>query len=501
MTTTTIRREAAKLMREALEEARVEANGPSNTPWTIDILKDCLDAALAALDKAVAPEQAAPIPMLLFCPQCGHQHVDAPEPESGWTNPPHTSHLCANCKCVWRQADVPTDGVARLATYGSRDTWGVKQSPPIEQAAQEGAACEGWRCPGIGHPDVMDEDCTQGASENLNCANCGQPYSAHQPARSEASTGSEARCVVCGAETSDEAAVPCHAGCTPRTPPKDGNFDWCATCGGRGYVPGKSDGNAGHPLVSPAPPSLPEVPVALRLESPYRHDHSAVRALHTTALDLHERLRVAMEENARLRALMNRPDETAAEIDALQFKYAKAATERDELRAKLEEEKAAHIAALHVGALREWFDQWGIMWEADFRRAAEAKLAAAATQEPVAWRCRLRGVTLCVSCTDYKAGHAPECRPFYLAPIPPTAPADPARIRAEAMAECAEMTAAFTQLLDGARLIHDAGTLDTQRHGISKVCDSYPDARRALARCAAAITRAAAQPKRAGGGE
>jgi hypothetical protein len=64
-----------------------------------------------------------PIPMLLFCPSCYLQHVDAPEPGTDWTNPPHKSHLCRGCKTVWRPADVPTTGVLALATRGKADTW------------------------------------------------------------------------------------------------------------------------------------------------------------------------------------------------------------------------------------------------------------------------------------------------------------------------------------------------------------------------------------------
>lgn len=48
---------------------------------------------------------------------------DAPEPENGWTNPPHKSHLCHGCGCVWRPADVPTNGVAQAETRAERDTW------------------------------------------------------------------------------------------------------------------------------------------------------------------------------------------------------------------------------------------------------------------------------------------------------------------------------------------------------------------------------------------
>jgi hypothetical protein len=62
-----------------------------------------------------------PIPMILFCPRCGIQHFDAPEPERGWTNPPHRSHLCASCGTIWRPADVTTTGVAKIETRGSAD--------------------------------------------------------------------------------------------------------------------------------------------------------------------------------------------------------------------------------------------------------------------------------------------------------------------------------------------------------------------------------------------
>lgn len=62
-----------------------------------------------------------PIPMLLYCPRCEDQHVDAPEPDTGWTNPPHRSHKCKHCGYVWRPADVPTTGVAELRTSGAAD--------------------------------------------------------------------------------------------------------------------------------------------------------------------------------------------------------------------------------------------------------------------------------------------------------------------------------------------------------------------------------------------
>jgi hypothetical protein len=69
----------------------------------------------------------APIPMLLYCPNCGAQHIDAPQPEKGWTNPPHKSHECQHCfgpdgdGYTWRPCDRPTNGVAALTTKGAND--------------------------------------------------------------------------------------------------------------------------------------------------------------------------------------------------------------------------------------------------------------------------------------------------------------------------------------------------------------------------------------------
>lgn len=77
-----------------------------------------------------------PVDMLLFCPKCGVQHVDGVEDHevdhgshvevvADWMNPPHRSHLCHACGCIWRPADVPTNGVAALQTRGEADTWGA----------------------------------------------------------------------------------------------------------------------------------------------------------------------------------------------------------------------------------------------------------------------------------------------------------------------------------------------------------------------------------------
>lgn len=72
----------------------------------------------------------APIPMVLYCPGCGEQHIDAPDEAAGWSNPPHRSHLCARCGFLWRPADVPTAGVAAIATRGEKD------DPPVHYAGE-----------------------------------------------------------------------------------------------------------------------------------------------------------------------------------------------------------------------------------------------------------------------------------------------------------------------------------------------------------------------------
>lgn len=64
-----------------------------------------------------------PIDMILHCPLCHHQHIDAPEPQSDWTNPPHKSHLCHACGTIWRPARVATNGVQDIYSYGQSDTW------------------------------------------------------------------------------------------------------------------------------------------------------------------------------------------------------------------------------------------------------------------------------------------------------------------------------------------------------------------------------------------
>lgn len=85
------------------------------------------------VDHMLSANYPAPINMILFCPQCGFQHIDIAEDEDVleseglspgvWKNPPHRSHLCAECGFIWRPADVPTNGVSKITTAGKADSW------------------------------------------------------------------------------------------------------------------------------------------------------------------------------------------------------------------------------------------------------------------------------------------------------------------------------------------------------------------------------------------
>ncbi len=121
------------------EAVRVKA-GAQNVVYTRDVTGS--NYTIHALDSDVYVKNPSPIPMVLFCPNCGMQHIDAPARDShapcatcsappaapcygsctAWTNPSHRSHLCAGCTHVWRPADVPTTGVEAIATRGKNDS-------------------------------------------------------------------------------------------------------------------------------------------------------------------------------------------------------------------------------------------------------------------------------------------------------------------------------------------------------------------------------------------
>jgi hypothetical protein len=122
---------------------------------------ELLEAVQKPEEKAKQNEKQ--LDLLLFCPNCGKQHIDKAEPNvcqdcghdrnehfnagernvcsggwrgnsgcqcdgfTAWLNPPHKSHRCDNCNHVWRPADVPTNGVAVIKTRGKQDKSAIPQ--------------------------------------------------------------------------------------------------------------------------------------------------------------------------------------------------------------------------------------------------------------------------------------------------------------------------------------------------------------------------------------
>jgi hypothetical protein len=62
----------------------------------------------------VAEEKEKPIDMILYCAECGMQHIDKPDPENNWLNPPHREHLCGYCGHLWTPSLRRTNGVEIL---------------------------------------------------------------------------------------------------------------------------------------------------------------------------------------------------------------------------------------------------------------------------------------------------------------------------------------------------------------------------------------------------
>ena len=96
-----------------------------------------LRARVAALE--------SPVPILLFCPKCGLQHVDTAT--SDWDNPPHKSHLCLGCGYIWRVSDRPTVGVARIKTRGDADS---AESPVLSDEVAQLVAWLKWIAGSLG---------------------------------------------------------------------------------------------------------------------------------------------------------------------------------------------------------------------------------------------------------------------------------------------------------------------------------------------------------------
>lgn len=147
-----------------------------------------LQEDMGLYDEATQPD---PIDMVLYCPNCGKQHIDAPEPgklisggpnagrvRAGWNNPTHRSHLCHSCGCIWRPADVPTNGVAHIETKGKADTWIGKAPFAAPAEATQPTQAEGRPCK-VGGPCV--------STATSLCA-CRELPPATQPTQAEAAS-------------------------------------------------------------------------------------------------------------------------------------------------------------------------------------------------------------------------------------------------------------------------------------------------------------------------
>lgn len=125
---------AQELLHQAINRIdALEAAWPSEYSMPAELLDNWRDQALP------------PVPMVLHCPACWTQHIDEPETQTEyearllarqsdpnpetydgvlerWTNPPHKSHRCSNCKAIFRPAPIHTVGVKSIQP-GKNDTW------------------------------------------------------------------------------------------------------------------------------------------------------------------------------------------------------------------------------------------------------------------------------------------------------------------------------------------------------------------------------------------
>lgn len=186
-----------------------------------------------------------PINMILFCPRCGTQHVDAAEDETSfrhrmevfglvaepqdgfptrWTNPPHKSHLCHQCGAVWRPADVPTNGVAQIKTRGERDnTWTNSVAVPAASTVAPVEQSESETCPVckndmpinslLSYQNIPNAICRACAGEESAAAPSAATYD-HEPDIYDAVIEFRTRdggCALCGHNDLDADGVTCAA--------------------------------------------------------------------------------------------------------------------------------------------------------------------------------------------------------------------------------------------------------------------------------------------------
>lgn len=113
-----------ELRQEGIEAAMLLTNEPTNRFWHgMGYLLGYRIAERAAVDASTLERearQAIGVACELFCPVCGMQHIDAPETETGWENPPHRTHRCKFCSHEWRPYEVATYGDRLTGSWASR---------------------------------------------------------------------------------------------------------------------------------------------------------------------------------------------------------------------------------------------------------------------------------------------------------------------------------------------------------------------------------------------
>ena len=112
------------------------------------------EGACGTLECSTGGRRVLVVDMVLHCPACHAQHVDAPGADFDgydhhWDNPPHRSHLCHSCGHIWRPADVCTNGVAAINTRGKNDSAPSIVRPAQPEVEQTGVSVgdtkfEGW---------------------------------------------------------------------------------------------------------------------------------------------------------------------------------------------------------------------------------------------------------------------------------------------------------------------------------------------------------------------
>lgn len=97
------------------------------------------DRGLVALALSLLLGELAPVDMVLYCPKCNTQHIDAPEldppgaairAKGAWDNPPHRTHKCVACAHLWRPSDTSTNGVQATASGKDADCVPWVPMPP-----------------------------------------------------------------------------------------------------------------------------------------------------------------------------------------------------------------------------------------------------------------------------------------------------------------------------------------------------------------------------------